>query len=718
MATYTRTYDNNTGGTGIKSAHCITLTDKTDSINNICPNIPDYSIINNVTIAFEWKTSLGSSKGDCNIDIDRDNSDYFSTVSLGKQIGALSQVDNDYTWVTRDKSSSIENTSARLPDYFNSGKSNVGQYSGSYTLCIWFSATVVRKFYWRNLTMKFDYTPPTYVISLTAGTGGTVSGAGTYNVGSTATIKATPNTGYRFVKWSDGNTSAERQITVTTSDISSNVTNRSYTATFELISYTITATAGTGGTVSGGGSYGYGKTATLTATPNTGYKFVKWSDGNTSNPRTVTVSGNATYTAIFEKTECTVIFKNQDGSVVKTSKIQSGSKLGTLPTVSRSGYTFAGWIPCAPAIKTDGSVLDSYQYNGSNTFYALDKKYKYTDKLSIHIEAYMSDWADIKNLKSQIASCTEGGGWGLGFQANTTGNGSEIYSGGSYRGIDLGFNTPSNFTNKTWYSFDIVFSNGTFEVYLNGTKKGTQTTAASTISYNSDNTIFVGAEAGKNATTPAGNYFKGFISNVFIANQGTRLQVATTSTVVESDVEYYPIWRKNTTHTATFKNHDGTVLQTVSVESGSTPSYTGSTPTKASTAEYTYTFSSWSPSISAITADTTYTAQFTATKRKYTISASGSNGSVSGGGTYEYGSSITLVATPNTGYKFVKWSDGNTSSSRTVTVTGAATYTAVFEKLLPVFTSVEMIYSDKQVSSTNKVTAGQSFIISASVINT
>jgi uncharacterized repeat protein (TIGR02543 family) len=86
--------------------------------------------------------------------------------------------------------------------------------------------------------IEFDYTPPTYVISLTAGTGGTVSGAGTYNVGSTATIKATPNAGYRFVKWSeDGNTSATRTITKTTNDISANVTNLSYTAIFEPIIY-------------------------------------------------------------------------------------------------------------------------------------------------------------------------------------------------------------------------------------------------------------------------------------------------------------------------------------------------------------------------------------------------------------------------------------------------------------------------------------------------
>ena len=55
-------------------------------------------------------------------------------------------------------------------------------------------------------------------------------------------------------------------------------------------------------------------------------------------------------------------------------------------------------------------------------------------------------------------------------------------------------------------------------------------------------------------------------------------------------------------------------------------------------------------------------------------------GTVSGGGTYNYGATATLKATPSAGYHFVKWSDGNTNASRTVIVTGSATYVAVFEQ--------------------------------------
>lgn len=65
--------------------------------------------------------------------------------------------------------------------------------------------------------------------------------------------------------------------------------------------YTITVAANDikMGTVSGGGTYASGATATLVATAASGYHFVSWQDGNTSANRTVTVTANETYTATF-----------------------------------------------------------------------------------------------------------------------------------------------------------------------------------------------------------------------------------------------------------------------------------------------------------------------------------------------------------------------------------------------------------------------------------
>ena len=58
--------------------------------------------------------------------------------------------------------------------------------------------------------------------------GGTVTGAGEYEAGTEVAVKATANSGYTFKKWSDGDTNAERMVTVDG--------DKSLTATFEATS--------------------------------------------------------------------------------------------------------------------------------------------------------------------------------------------------------------------------------------------------------------------------------------------------------------------------------------------------------------------------------------------------------------------------------------------------------------------------------------------------
>lgn len=311
--------------------------------------------------------------------------------------------------------------------------------------------------------------------------------------------------------------------------------------TYTVPEYTITVKSSSDsyGTVSGGGTVESGKTLTISATAKSGYKFTKWNDGNTSNPRTITVSGNATYTAYFEANTHTVNFKNDAGTILNTYSISNGGSLTQIPGISKAGYDFVGWMPCAPAKKTDGSVLDSQQYTGeSSSFAALSKDYKYTDKLAVHIEAYMSDWSALSGTNKQIISCTDGGGWAIGMYAG----GTEIHT-GSYTSIDLGLTSLTS----GWHSFDIVFANGVFTAYVDGVQINSKSTSSSTVNYNANNTIFVGGEAGSNDTTiqDAALNFVGLISNVFIANQGSKLDFATANTQINSSVDYYPVWRLN-----------------------------------------------------------------------------------------------------------------------------------------------------------------------------
>ena len=146
-----------------------------------------------------------------------------------------------------------------------------------------------------------------YHITYAAGANGSVTNAGQNSVapGGSISSTATPNSGYRFVKWSDNKTTATRTDT--------NVqAGAIYTAIFEVLpsdQVTLTYIAGSGGTISGTATQTIAKGASgtaVTATPNSDYTFEKWSDNKTTATRTDTnVQVSATYTATFKSTSPT-----------------------------------------------------------------------------------------------------------------------------------------------------------------------------------------------------------------------------------------------------------------------------------------------------------------------------------------------------------------------------------------------------------------------------
>ncbi len=126
---------------------------------------------------------------------------------------------------------------------------------------------------------------------------GTVAGGGTHPANSDVHISATPASGHWFKQWNDGNTESQRYITVTR--------NATYTAEFEPSpNFTVTATSSdpARGTAAGGGTYLADQVVSISATPSIGHRFTRWSDGSTSNPRSITVRGDSTYIAEFEET--------------------------------------------------------------------------------------------------------------------------------------------------------------------------------------------------------------------------------------------------------------------------------------------------------------------------------------------------------------------------------------------------------------------------------
>lgn len=150
----------------------------------------------------------------------------------------------------------------------------------------------------------------------------------------------------------------------------------------------------------------------------------------------------------------------------------------------------------------------------------------------------------------------------------------------------------------------------------------------------------------------------------------------------------------------TFKNWDGSILEAKDWEYGTLPSYS-STPTRPADAENTYTFSGWDKTISLVTGEATYIAQYNGTSNSYTLTTSGENGTTTGDGTYLYGKTVTITATADACYEFVQWNDGDTHATRDVTITGNATYTAIFRKVQYTIT----VQSDNDSQGSVSITA-------------
>lgn len=166
------------------------------------------------------------------------------------------------------------------------------------------------------------------------------------------------------------------------------------------------------------------------------------------------------------------------------------------------------------------------------------------------------------------------------------------------------------------------------------------------------------------------------------------------------DPTVWPI-SKRTTYTAiytatvnkydiTFVDEDWTTeLDSQELDYWATPVYAGETPTKEATAQYTYTFSGWTPTIATVTWDATYTATYSSTVNQYTATIESDDtdkGTVDVSEvTADYGTSIsaegnvltiwttTITATAGEGYVFSSW--GTLPETLTEDVTITATFT-------------------------------------------
>ena len=345
-----------------------------------------------------------------------------------------------------------------------------------------------------------------------------------------------------------------------------------------------------------------GETPTKAANAQYTYTFKGWT------PDVDTVTGNVTYTAVYTSTvnTYTVTWKNLDGTILETDEnVEYGATPeynGATPTMAADAkytYTFVGWNPYVDTVT--GNVTYTAAYRADLRFY--------------RVTWYEAD-GSIRGNDPRVA-------YGANIWDMT-----ELY-------------TPTPPTKAAdaqyTYTFDHWVNRETNEAITSASKVTGDTDLDPvfkqelrmyTITWkNDDGTILETDEKVEYGTVPT---YDGETPTKAANAQYTYTFKGWTPDVdtVTGNVTYTAVYTSTVnTYTVTWKNWDGTILETdEKVEYGTLPTYDGETPTKAEETRYTYSFIGWDKDVTAVSGDVTYTAQFEKT---------GKNGlSVEDDGTY------------------------------------------------------------------------------------
>lgn len=599
----------------------------------------------------------------------------------------------------------------------------------------------------KNRTIQAVFTIKSYSITLasqfriaetgdfTGGTtGGTVSGGGTVTHGTSVTAKATPATGYSFDGWYEGSNKVSDDASYTFSATG----NRSLTARFQRQWFTVTFTAGTGGSVAPTSArVEYGGEASSTATAAAGYTFSGWSNGVKTAKLTVTnVTANATYTAEYTTNTYTVTYVKGTGiaTISKTSETVSwgANATGCTATVT-TGYTFDGWYNGATRVSTSLTYaptavesnltltakanINSYTVSPSAYYRTTDGTGDYTAGTTggtVSGGGSVNHGGSITVTASAAAGYKFDGWYSAGASGGTLLSSSDSYA---VSGVTASMTVYARFT-RIYYT--ITYSAGD---YVESLSRTTERVAHGANAAGSTMTV--------NGTTAQYSYgVDGWYSG------STRVTSSATyaPTGVTADATYTAKGTRSLrSYTVTYNK--GSYISSVSRTSESV-SYgsnaAGSTATvMASDAQYTYGFDGWYNGSTRVSTSVTYAptnitgaltleARGTRTTTSYTISVSldssaAGRGSVSGGGSYNYGDSATVVCTKtNSQDVFDGWYEGSTrvstSLSYTFTVTGARTLVA---KILYLdVTPTSLSYGATGGSQTFKITTNTTWEIS------
>ncbi len=524
-----------------------------------------------------------------------------------------------------------------------------------------------------------DITGNAYNITVVANPASAVSNittGGLYATGANVNLSFTANAGYEFYNWTKNGVqfSTTETCTITVNETAE------YSANFVAEVYTIYAfalpSAGGSATVNQTGFY-YGEECTLTATPNTGYTFVNWTDDantvvSTDATYSFPVVAGGNYYAHFNENPvpCEITAScnpTTAGTITGTGTFTTGETC-TLTATANPGYEFHSWTKGSETVAT----TETYTFTVTETaeFVANFVAEVYT----IYPFALPSVGGTVTINQTSFLygeECT------LTATANT-----------GYNFVNWTDDANTVVSTETTYTFSVVAGGNyyahfeeivggpyTITASCNPTEAGTVTGAG---------TFNAGETCTLTATANPGYYFLNWTKD--------GLEVGTVETytfTVTEDAEYVANFTYEMCLINVTVNPAGAGTVT-----GDGAQAIGATCTLVATANTGYTFVNWTENDEVVSTDATYSFTVTVARdlvanfqvsEQYTIWATcnpGLAGAVSGSNVYPAGATCTLTATANPGYYFLNWTKEGAivseNESYSFTVTEEATYVANF----------------------------------------
>ncbi|MDC0283095.1 hypothetical protein OAK69_01160, partial [bacterium] len=542
---------------------------------------------------------------------------------------------------------------------------------------------------------------PTRTLTAESATNGSIDSTATHKLGATTTATAVSATGYLFSAWTGASTGTENPLTLTMDG------NKTIGATFakdtvdtdgdgfsnydEIINYstdpadntsyptrTLTAEAATNGSITSTKTHKLNSTASIEATPSSGYLFIAWTGANTGsdNPLTLTMNGNKTIGASFTKDTADTDgdgFSNYDELVTYSTNpsdsadfpqvpltvtattngsisVSGGSKLGSVASITATpslGYLFSAWTGANTGSDNPLSLtMDSAKTIGAS--FTKDTADTDGDGFSNYDElvTHSTDPADNTSYPTRTltaeattnGSITSTATHKLGATTTVTAEPATGYLFTAWTGANTGTENPLTLTVDVNKTIGASFTKDTADTDGDGFS-------------NYDEVVTYSTDPGDNTSYPTRTLTAQAATNGSITSTAThKLSTTTTVTAVPATGYLFSAWTGANTGTEN--------PLTLTMDGNKT---IGATFTKDTVDTDGDGFSNYDELVTHST-DPADSNNYPIAKLKV---INPSNGTVTANSSYKLNTIATLTATPDTGYLFSTWTNsasGNNAS--------------------------------------------------------